>query len=404
MTDADVIYLAGHRLDAGQAELSRDGRPVHVEPLVFDLLLFLARRPDRLVSRDELIEGVWGGRIVSDATISTAIRAARAALGDDGTAQRVIRTVPRRGFRLVAPVARAAAAATPPAADLAAMEIRYLTAPDGVHLARAATGEGPTLVKAASFLNHLQHETESPIWRHWVRELSARFRFLRYDQRGVGLSDREVGDLSFPAFVRDLGTVIEAEPPGPVAILGISQGAAMAIDHAARHPDRVACLVIVGGYAAGWRVAGDPVFHERREALLPLIRAGWGLDTEAFRQVYSSLFFPGGSPDLHASFNELQRVCATPGTAFRIMDALGDLDVRDRLGELSVPVLVAHGRGDQIVPFDAGRRLAAGIPDARFLPLDTVNHVVQEGEPAWPVLIGEMTRFLGQHLGRQAGG
>jgi pimeloyl-ACP methyl ester carboxylesterase len=389
------IRFGRFALSPGRAELRRDGERVPVEPRVFDLILHLARSHGRVIGHDELIEEVWGGRIVSDAAIASCVAAARAALGDDGRAQRVIRTVPRRGFRFL-PAPEDAAQTAPRHGPGGAPAIRYLRAPDGVSLAHAALGEGPWLVKTASFLTHLQHEAESPIWRHWVRELSAGFRYLRYDQRGNGLSDRDVADISVEAFLRDLEGVMDGLAIPRAILLGISQGAGIAVEYARRHPGRVRGLVLVGGFPAGWRRLGLPEFEARREALLRLIPVGWGQDTPAFRQIYSSLFFPAGTEAQHGWFNELQRVSAAPEAAVAILEAVAGMDVRESLAHVACPTLVAHSRGDEMVPFDAGREMAIRIPGARFLPLESVNHLVQEDEPAWPVFLEALDAFAAE--------
>ncbi|GMG82168.1 alpha/beta fold hydrolase [Paralimibaculum aggregatum] len=399
--DPDELRFEGYRLCPGTGELLGPDGVVPVEPQVFTLIRFLAANPDRLISRDELIEAVWRGRIVSDAAIASRINAARTALGDDGRAQRIIRTVPRRGFRFLGQVEAAgglppAAAAAAPAAPATPAEIRYLAAPDGVHLAHASLGEGPVIVKTTSFLTHLEHDLESPVWRHWVAALAARNRYVRYDQRGNGLSDRGAEAITFEAFVSDLETVIDGLGLDRVALLGISQGAAIAIEYARRHPERVSRMVLHGGYAAGWRRIGETDWAAQREALLDLVTVGWGSELPAWRQLYSSLFFPEGDAALHGWFNRLQQISATPEAARRILDAFGDIDVRDSLPRLDLPVLVTHCRGDQIVPFEAGRRLAAAIPGARFLALDSPNHVVLESEPAWPRLAAAIARFLAE--------
>lgn len=377
-------------------ELLRAGSPVAVEPQVFDLIRFMAQNPDRLLTRDDLVDAVWGGRIVSDQAISSRVSAARTVLGDDGKAQRIIRTVPRRGFRFVAEPRQAGLARQPVQSAPTAPDIRFVRASDGVNLAHTVLGDGPVLVKTASFLNHIEHEQQSPIWRHWVDEISSRARFVRYDQRGCGLSDWEVDDISFDGFVRDLEAVTDGLELERFTVLGISQGAAVAVAYARRHPERVNGLILIGGYAAGWRRLGLPDFQARREALLDLVPVGWGSKTEAFHQLYSSLFFPGGGEEIHASFNTLQKVATTPGMAWRILNCLGDLDVRPLLSDINCPVLVMHSRGDEIVPFAAGKALAAAIPRARFLPLESANHVLLEGDPGWPRCVEAMERFLSE--------
>ena len=171
--------------------------------------------------------------------------------------------------------------------------IRYLRTRDGVKLAWAEAGRGPVLVKAANWLTHLEYEWESPIWRHWIRFFSDHFRFLRYDERGCGMTDWDVGDLSFERWVEDLEDVVDAAGiQEPFALLGISQGAAVCIAYAVRHPERVSGLVLYGGYALGSGRRDDAAAREYR-AITELVRVGWGKDNPAFRQVFTSRFVPG---------------------------------------------------------------------------------------------------------------
>jgi len=376
-------------LDLDQAELLCAGQSVPVEPQVFDLIAYLAANPDHVVSRDELIEHVWQGRIVSDASISTRINAARKALGDDGKTQRLIRTVPRRGFRFLGQASDDA-----PQGEPAGSGIRYFKSFDGTHIAYATIGKGLPLVKAPSFLSHLERDLSSPLWRHWVQGFSRDHTYVRMDQRGNGLSDREVARIDFDAFVNDLLYLFDALDIDRAPLLGISQGAATAVEFAHRHPDRVSGLILIGGYVAGWRKLGNPDLEQRREAMLNLMKVGWGGENPAFRQIYTNLFVPGGSAEQQEWFNDMQRDSASPENAHRILDSFGDIDVRDHLGAVQVPTLVCHCRNDAIVPFEAGRQFALHMPNARLMPLDGENHVLLEDDPGWPVFLREAQAFL----------
>lgn len=293
-------------------------------------------------------------------------------------------------------VVRAGGAAREPARDQR-VEVRYCQAKDGVRIAYAARGEGPPLVKAATFLTHLEHERESPVWRHWFSELSKGYGYIRYDERGNGLSAWDVADISFDAFVSDLEVVADALELERFPILGISQGCAVAIAYAVRHPDRVSALVLHGGYAAGWRRLGDPQWRDRRAAMLELVRVGWGADNPAFRQAHTSMFVPGGTPEQHRWFNDLQKVSCTPDNAYRILSALADIDVRGLLPEVTQPTLVLHCRDDAVVPVSSGRELAASIPGATFVELDGANHIILEEDACWPRFLSEVRGFLAQH-------
>ncbi len=270
----------------------------------------------------------------------------------------------------------------------------FCTARDGTGIAYACAGEGPAIVKTANWLNHIEYEWESPIWRHWLRELTREHKLLRYDERGNGLSDWKVADLSFEAFVNDLESVVDAAGLDRFDLLGISQGCAVSIAYAVRHPHRVKRMVLVGGYAAGWAVRGDPDEVARREAMITLTKVGWGQDNPAFRQIFTTLYFPGASHEQADWFNELQRVSASPEGAQRLQRALSEIDVRPLLDRVGVPTLIMHSRGDSVVPFSAGRGLASRIPGARFVALDSDNHLVLDSEPAWRVLVDNLRDFL----------
>jgi DNA-binding SARP family transcriptional activator/pimeloyl-ACP methyl ester carboxylesterase len=252
--------------------------------------------------------------------------------------------------------------ARPVSSPTARQEIRFCTAHDGVRIAFATSGAGPPIVKAANWLSHLEYDWESPIWRHLVELLTGRHTLLRYDERGNGLSDLDAPDISFEAFVSDLEAVVDASGIDRFPLVGISQGCPVAIAYAVRHPERVTRLLLHGGYARGWRRRGNREEIITREAMLTLTRIGWGQPNPAFRQMFTMLFFPDGTPEQVEWFNELLRVCTTPDNAVRLLRAMGDIDVSDLLSQVRVPTLVTHCRGDLRVPFDEGRILASGIP------------------------------------------
>ncbi len=273
-------------------------------------------------------------------------------------------------------------------------QIQFCTTSDGVRLAFAKSGGGPPLVKTANWLNHLEFDWESVVWRHWMRELGREHTLWRYDERGNGLSDRDVEDWSLDAFVTDLEAVIEAAGLERYPVLGISQGAAVAVAHAVRHPERVSHLVLFAGFARGWRARGVPREIETGEALLTLARHGWGKSHPAFRQVFTSLFFADADAEQVRHFNELQRRTTSPRNAVRLMETVGGIDVTELLPRVTVPTLVLHARHDAIISFEEGRALATGIPDARFVPLESRNHLLVEGEPAFARFMTELRSFL----------
>jgi predicted ATPase/pimeloyl-ACP methyl ester carboxylesterase/DNA-binding SARP family transcriptional activator len=272
-------------------------------------------------------------------------------------------------------------------------EVRYCTTREGVRLAYAVHGTGPPIIKAANWMSHLRFDRESPIWRHWVAGLSARNCLVRYDERANGLSDWEVSDISFEAMVSDLESIADASGLRRFCLLGISQGCAISIAYAVRHPERVSRLVLYGGYAKGWRRRSDPVDMTRREALAALMRQGWGQQDPSFRQIFTQLFVPAASQEAMDSFNELQRLSVSPENAVRLQDQFSQIDVSGLLALVRVPTLVMHGVHDAVVPFAEGKALADGIPGARFVPLETGNHIMLANEPAFETFLSELRAF-----------
>jgi len=274
--------------------------------------------------------------------------------------------------------------------------IRYVRTEDGVQIAWAEVGTGPMLVKAANWLTHLEYEWESPVWRHWIRFFSDHFHFVRHDERGCGMTDWNVGDLSFERWTEDLEAVIAAaDPREPFALLGISQGAAPCVAYAARHPERVSHLVLYGAYARGTFLRGDPDKECLFRALIDLARHGWGKDNPAFRQVFTSRFIPGATDEQMDWFNDLCRKTTSPENAARLLEARGVIDIMELLGTVRTPTLVLHSRDDEITPIAEGHILAAGIAGAQFIELDSKNHILLENEPAWERFRQEVLAFTG---------
>jgi len=284
--------------------------------------------------------------------------------------------------------------AAPNPVDLA-QEIRFCSAPDGVQIAYSTIGQGPPLMKTGHWLTHLEFDLESPIWRHLYRELAKDHTLVRYDARGNGLSDRVVDDVSFDAFVNDVEAVVDAAGLTRFALLGISQGCAVSIAYAVRHPERVSHLVLYGGFAVGWnKRARTAAQKDEDAAMLTLMRVGWGKENPAFRQLFTSQFIPGGTKEQADWYNELQRLTVSGDMAARIHEANGDTDVTALLPRVSVPTLVLHARDEARVPFEAGRRMAAGIPGARFVALQGRNHLFLESEPAFGQFVEHTRAFL----------
>lgn len=273
------------------------------------------------------------------------------------------------------------------------MVVRDCTTRDGVRVAYAMTGSGPPMVRAAHWMSHLRFDTQSPVWRHWIRELSARSTLIRYDERGNGMSQWNVEDLSFEAMVADLESIVDAAGYDKIVLLGVSQGCAISVAYAVRHPERVRGLVLYGGYVKGWRARGDPEEIRLREAMATLMRQGWGSDDPVFRQVFTSTFIPGATRQQMDWYNELQRMTVTPENAYRLAESFAEIDVADLLGRVTVPTLVMHAKGDRVVPISSGLAFAAGIPNARYAELDSSNHILLETEPAFALFIDHLRRF-----------
>jgi class 3 adenylate cyclase/pimeloyl-ACP methyl ester carboxylesterase len=274
-------------------------------------------------------------------------------------------------------------------------EIHFCKTRDGVQLAYSRIGQGPAIVKTGNWMTHLEFDFESPIWRHLYRELARDHAVYRYDARGNGLSDHEIPDVCFENFVDDLEAVVDAANIERFALLGISQGCSVSIAYAVRHPERVSHLVLYGGFAVGWRKrVRTEAEKEAGEAMLTLMRLGWGQEDAAFRQLFTSQFIPDGTKEQADWFNELQRISCSPADAVRNLLASGETDVTSLLAQVKAPTLVMHARHDARVPFEAGRRMAAGIPGARFVPLEGRNHLILESEPAFPRFLDEMRAFL----------
>jgi pimeloyl-ACP methyl ester carboxylesterase/DNA-binding SARP family transcriptional activator len=282
-------------------------------------------------------------------------------------------------------------------ADLGRLEqeIRFCRTTDGITLAYASSGTGPPLVKAANWLTHVDHDWNSPVWRHWLTELSRRHRLIRYDVRGGGLSDWGIPPATFEDFVSDLETVVDHAGLDRFPLLGISQGAAVAVTYAARHPERVSRLVLYGGYAQGTAVRARTEDQRRKHQLeIDLMRLGWGKDEPTFRQFFTTQFMPGGSKELWDAFNDLQRETSSPENAARVLAENGQVDIRAIAPQVEAPALVLHARDDRRPPLEQGRLLASLIPNSRFVLLESSNHILLADEPAWSVFLTEAEGFL----------
>ena len=276
-----------------------------------------------------------------------------------------------------------------------AQEIGYCRASDGVRLAYAKVGDGPPLVKAPNWMNHLEYDWESPVWHHLLEGLAKNHTLIRFDARGNGLSDWDVDEVSFDAFLGDLETVIDAVGIERFSLLGISQGCALSIAYAVRHPERVSHLILFGGFAQGWNKRGLPeVEIEKRRAMMTLMRTGWGIENPMFRQMFTSQFMPEATKEQADAFNELQRKTTSGECAARYYDAVSNFDVSDLLSQVKVPTLVMHVRNDAVTPIELGRKMSTAIPGARFVALPGQNHLFLKQEPAAARFFEEIRLFL----------
>jgi len=400
-----LTFLFGDMvLDSERRELRSGSALIPIEPQVFDILNFLIRNRDRVVSKDDLLTAIWGGRLVSDSAIAARINAARRALGDSGEQQHWIRTIARKGFRFVGDVSEdvgsrslTSGAKTPdqqaPNGISRDQEITFCRTKDGVDLAIASAGRGMPLVRPCRWFTHVEHEWHNPFRADLYHFLADRFRLIRYDGRCNGLSDWDVADVSFEALQHDLDTVVDALGLRSYALLGISQGSSLSIAHAVRYPERVSKMVLHGGYALGWSKRA-PRRGLDVKTFLTLMREGWGDEHSAFQKMLCTGMLPNASAEMIRWLAELQRAASSPENTVRLRGTFDEIDVIDLLPEVSAPTLVMHCRHDNLVPFEEGRRIATLIPNAKFVSLESENHVPLPGEPAWQKFIAEMEAYL----------
>ena len=387
-----LIDFEGFSLDLQQCVLRRDGDEIDLRPKAFDVLRHLVANAGRVVAKQELLDTLWPGLAVTDDALVQCVCDVREALSDRG--HRIIRTVPRRGYLFAAEAAAVGSSRPDGEPALAVQRIDECRAADGVRLAVAEVGRGLPLVRAPTWFNHLEHEWQVSFRGQLYQFLAERLRLIRYDGRGSGLSERYVPELSFDTLGRDLQAVVDTLQLSRYALLGISQGAPVAIAHAARHPERVAKIILNGAFALGRNKRGSAKDRETGQAYLTLMRHGWGDEHSAFLRSFCMLYFPGLSIAQIRALADLQRMAMSADAAIRMRMACDDIDVVDLLKQVSAPTLVLHSRYDNAVPFEEGQRLAAALPNARFVALESENHVPVPGEPAWPIFLAEIDSFL----------
>lgn len=399
---ASLYQFGPFQLDPAEHRLLRGGVEVGLQLKAFEILCLLVENAGRLIKKEDLLARIWPDTVVEENNLNKNVSLLRKALGESATGQAYIETVPRVGYRFVAAVSEIGSRQVKPAEASGALastprqKIQFCTTRDGVRLAYSSAGSGYPLVKSANWLNHLDYEWDSPLWKHWLAEMTKHHRLVRYDERGNGLSQWDVKEMSLELWVQDLETVVEAAGVEKFALLGISQGGAVAISYAIRHPERVSHLILLGAFSRGLSVRGTEKQIAGRRALQTLIRLDWGKNNPDFKSMFTNFYIPHNStPEQQQWFNDLQRISASPENAARIMITLDEINVRDVLPKVSVPTLVFHGDRDRVIPAEEGRILAAEIPGARFVPLSTGNHILLADEPAWQVFLEELGAFLG---------
>lgn len=387
-----VLSFSGHTLDLQRCAVTRGDREIQLRPKAFDVLRYLAEHAGRVVSKEELIKATWPDIFVTDDSLVQCIKDIREALSDD--AHLIIRTMPRRGYLFAAELTGTHLDEQQPITSTRRQEVTFCRTKDGVNIAVACVGQGMPLVCIPTWATHLEYDWQSPIRGPLCRFLADRFRLVRYDGRGFGLSDRNVDDISFDTFGRDLEAVVDALGLHHYALLGISQGAATAIAHAARYPGRVSKVVLHGGFALGRNKRGSAKEAELEKAWVAIMRQGWGDDNSALLRIFSSAWLPGASAEQIRWYANLLRLSTSVENAVKNRGAVAEIDVVDLLPKVFVPTLVLHCSHDTTAPFDEGRRIATSIPNAKFVILDSENHTPIPGEPAWQEFIGEIEAFL----------
>jgi DNA-binding winged helix-turn-helix (wHTH) protein/pimeloyl-ACP methyl ester carboxylesterase len=387
----EILYFDDYGLDVKRCALTRGERDVQLRPKAFDVLRYLAEHSGRVVSKEELLKAVWPNVFVTEDSLVQCIKDIRTALSDD--AQRIVKTVTRRGYLFASEVRESDSCANSPALAPRDQEITFCQTKDGVNLAVATVGRGMPLVCTPTWATHLEYDWQNPIRGPLWHFLAERFRIIRYDGRGFGLSDRNVAEISFATFQDDLETAVKATGLRSYAMLSISQGSAAAIAHAARYPERVSKLVLHGGFSLGRNKRGAKE-AELSKAWLAIMRQGWEDDNSALLRIFSSVWLPGASHEQLKWYADLLRKSTSTENAIRNRQAADEIDVIDLLGKVAAPTLVLHSRRDSSVPFEEGRRIATSVPNAKFVSLDSENHVPIPGEPAWQQFIGEIAAFL----------
>jgi DNA-binding winged helix-turn-helix (wHTH) protein/pimeloyl-ACP methyl ester carboxylesterase len=399
-----AFRFGDHDLDPRTYELRVRGVPQPIEPQVFDLLAHLIVNRDRVVTKEELLARVWGDRVVSESALTTRLKEARRAIGDDGSRQELIRTIHGRGYRFVGTVSEAVDADAPTAdrgdgATSAALRTRqqqtvdYCVADDGALLAYATIGDGPPLVLALSRLCHLERDWDAPVWRQWIESIAPGRRIVRYDERGGGMSQWDVDDLSVERAVRDFGRVVDASGLERFALVAFSYTSVVPVLYAARHPERVEKLVLIACPAIGplSTAAGN---QQELDVSSDIVAMGWSGGSDMRRRLFAMQLMPTGSTRWWDGFGTAAQPSISRENLAQQMQLMVSVDLREALEMIQVPTLAFHAREDPIVPHRQSRLVASLVPDCRLVTLESANHLLVSDEPAWGVFLGEVERFL----------
>ena len=399
-----VIYRFNQfTLDTEGYRLEADGKEIALEPLVFDLLVYLIDHRDRVVTREELLDNLWKGKVVTDAALGARLKDVRKAIHDSGSQQAMIKTFHGRGYQFIAEVTEARPAASVPQSRARARSefalaeqspVEYCSSTDGVSIAHARVGKGYPLVAVGSWMTHLEEDWFNPTWGHYLSHLAKDFELIRYDQRGNGMSDWDNVDISFDPMVNDLHAVINHYGYEKVALFGPSQASSVSIAYAHRYPERVSHLILNGAYARGRCRRGTVGGVEESQALVTLIRQSWGRDNPMARQMITSMMMPEASQQEADWFNGFQKTCGPGENMARYREMFDDVDVSDLLADINIPTLVVQSVGDSVAPLAEGKLIASRIPDARLVTLNSNNHMVFEHEPGFQRFLDVVREFM----------
>lgn len=395
-----IFSFLDFELDSKNLHLTRRGEPVPVEPQVFDLLLLLVQNAGKLITKDRMMEVVWDGRIVSEATVSARINAARKAVGDDGTKQAVIRTVSRRGIELIVPVTidRQAAPSTPEPSRPTQQTIRYAKSDDGTLIAYTSHGQGPKALYAGHFLSHLELEWASTPTRTVLNDISNGRTLVRYDIRGSGLSDNDPADMGIQKQVDDLAAVADAAGLDRFPLVAVLQSSITALHFAAQNPNRVSRLVLLHGYCDGRAVRNSDRAYPEEDPFFTLMRDGFKTGSAAFVKAWSALILPDSEATEVKEVHDILQAATSLEQVIKSRMAIDQFSAKDILSKVSVPTLIIQSRNNEIHPFSEGRKLAGGIKDAEFAVMESSDGMCVPSSPTYRQQIDVINEFLDRDI------